>query len=136
LLLFVLFTHFQTNNQTQTKQTVSIETMQIISVSLPEDVEWIPDFSSLPFPSNSSNYAILKHWPKDFEQKWRENIYQLDGEKPLKFPISNKTVILKRKSCVQKDSQLDEMMNFFTEYYQQLGLFVVGFPVFSFHGKE
>ncbi len=72
---------------------------------------------------------IVAKWPSNFHEVYKERVYQLSGGKDLEFPISGKKVKLTKRSSAQPDHQLEVMNDYFTEFYQSLGLEELGVKI-------
>jgi hypothetical protein len=71
-------------------------------------------------PMSDAWYENL-HWPTTFANDWKLDMVQFSGKEPLIF--ENKTELyLKRKSSVQPDNQLLDLIDYLIERYKNLNI--------------
>jgi hypothetical protein len=71
-------------------------------------------------PISDAWYKNL-HWPLTFVSNWTSDMYQFSGKEPLEF--ENKTrLYLTRKSSVQEDNQLLDLIDYLIERYKKLNI--------------
>ena len=61
------------------------------------------------------------HWPSAYAQHWTADMYQFSGKESLQFE-NNSKLNLTRKSSVQTDNQLLELIDYLTERYNKLNI--------------
>jgi hypothetical protein len=77
--------------------TVAVELEGLTTVIWPDEIEWVEIQNKMPEEPNNL-VPIIKYWPQNFTEMFRENILQLDGEQEALFPISGKSMRFTHKS--------------------------------------
>ncbi|CAF2922629.1 unnamed protein product [Rotaria sp. Silwood2] len=104
----------------------------LVNITQNNNVQWPSNISwyTIPFPSSdevlkakptSDNWYKNLQWPKTFANDWKSGIYQFSGVQPLEY--ENKTKLnLTRKSSVQPDNQLLNLIDYLIERYNKLNI--------------
>ncbi|CAF1154272.1 unnamed protein product [Didymodactylos carnosus] len=111
---YTLFVNININNSNKIEwptniywYTVSSPTLNEIKNAEPKTNEW---YNNLKFPLN-------------FNDSWTKDMYQLSGAHLLEFPQTiNKKLNLTRKSSIQSDNQLHDIIDYLIERYKQLNI--------------
>ena len=92
----------------------------------PSNIIWY----TIPLPSseqitqaipNSHRWFEDLHWPSTFAQNWTNDMYRFSGQQPLQF--ENQTQLhLTRKSSVQLDNQLLDLIDYLVERYTKMNI--------------
>jgi hypothetical protein len=89
----------------------------------PKNIQWKKEDTALPaLPGLPAQETLIKSWPKDFGDKYKEDVLILSGEKEAVFPASKRRVAFKNKNSVGRDNQLQDVVMYLEERYKELGI--------------
>lgn len=87
----------------------------------PKNIQWKKEDIALP-AGPPAQEAFVKSWPKDFSDKYKEDVLALSGEAEAVFPASKRKVVFKNKNSADRDSQLQDVVMYLEERYKELGI--------------
>ena len=107
--------------------TLFVSITQKKEIFWPTGVIWDDDLS--PPSSNlvsqidsiSDAWHANLHWPATFAKHWNSDMHKFSGKEPLQFE-NKSTLYLTRKSSVQPDNQLLELVDYLIERYKKLDI--------------
>jgi len=95
-------------------------------INWPENINWfkisLPSLNEIvQTKPNSYDWYKNLQWPNTFAENWRLDMYQLSGNQSIQY--ENKTQLnLTRKSSVQTDNQLLDLIDYLIERYTKMNI--------------
>lgn len=86
----------------------------------PANIQWKKENVSL--PDLPAREALIKDWPEDLSDKYKDDVLTLSGEKEAVFPLSKRTVTFKNKNSADRENQLQDVVMYLEERYKELGI--------------
>lgn len=90
------------------------------TLSWPGQVSWDSNSPAAPGPARPTD--LVRAWPADFEDRYRQDVLTLAGQQEAVFAGSGETVRFVRKSSADPSNQLLELVRYLEERYTSLGV--------------